>query len=290
MLDTPLVAKATGFALLFVALVVGLYGQAQTTEAPVESDFPIAEFREREETAEWLLRYDWAAWKSSDVVMSSPKSEREKLGPGWYCCEEGRTWDCYYGKYDFTADRFDVVIHLQSKNRSEFVRVPAEPAPEDATTFARAVLVSLAAAPKEVQSAGFRFNSYIRRTGAGEIEVWLLPAGQPDGTLFYGGDFCQTLDATGTRILATTFAFNGFRGVKANRELELFLENESDDIATVGSIFFILQFGEQFKSVTVVGRKYLSRLVKAEREESWVHAERQVKEPAKVNGLSGVGP
>jgi len=43
-------------------------------------NFPYQEFSSRAQTAQWLLAYDWAAWKSSDIVLKAPQTELEKLG------------------------------------------------------------------------------------------------------------------------------------------------------------------------------------------------------------------
>ena len=102
--STPLAWILVGAATLFAGVANAQEGELT---AGVPPNFPIAEFQTRDQTARWLLRYDWAAWKSSDEVYKLPAEElRKVLGPEWYCSDSERTWDCYYGKYDPAAGRY----------------------------------------------------------------------------------------------------------------------------------------------------------------------------------------
>jgi len=262
--------------LMVLAALLGVSRRAVAAQVGAfPPDLPVEEFQAREQTARWLLRYDWAAWKSTDVAMQASEAERAKLGPEWYCTGQERRWDCYYGSYDPVGDRFDAVIHLESKDGGAFVRNDARLAAADATTYARALFKSRGVAPVEVRTAGVRFNQYVRRTGNGQLEVWYLPGGQPDGRLVFGGELRVTLDPTGAEILSSVFTSTGLRASKPNPDLDLSLNNEHDDIPTVGNLFFVLQFGGRFKSVTVVGRRYVTRLVRSQDHDTWVTSERQ---------------
>ena len=90
-----------------------------------------------------------------------------------------------------------------------------------------------------------------------------------------GGGLCPTLDAAGTTVLNTEFVYSGFRGGKPSKQTEVSLVNENVDIATVGNIFFLLAYGEQFKGVTLVGKKFTSTISKTAAGSTWVHAERK---------------
>ena len=259
-----------------LASIAGIVVAAQG--APPPPGFPIAEFQAREQTARWLVRYDRAAWRSSDLVMKAPPEQVKKLGREWYCTEGANVWDCYFGKYDPAGDRYEVVFHFQSKAGGDFVRVATVPASGETTAFARALFRSAQAAPDEVRGAQITFNAYVRRTAGGQLEVWRLPAWQTDGTLIYGGDLRQTLDPTGATVLSTEFTYGGFRKGKPDRQVDLQVNNEKFDVATVGSIFFTLAYGEQFKSVTIMGRRYVTRLVRTDKAEAWTHVERPAKD------------
>jgi hypothetical protein len=154
------------------------------------------------------------------------------------------------------------------------VRVATVPSIEEATPYARGLYRSLKAASTEVREAKFNFNQYVRKTATGQIEVWRLPAWQTDGTLVYGGELCQTLDATGATVLDTRFMSSGFHAVTPDRRVDLWVNNEDSDIASVGNIFLILAYGDQFKSVLVRGRRFVTSLCKTKDTESWVHVER----------------
>ena len=159
-----------GWLLVGAATLFAGVANAQEGEltAGVPPNFPIAEFRTRDQTARWLLRYDWATWKSSDVVYKIPDAGlRKVLGPEWYCSDSERTWDCYYGKYDPAAGRYLHAFHLQSKNGAEFVHVSTPPPSDEAGAYGRALHLSRTSVPPEFKNAGFRFNIYIRRAAGG---------------------------------------------------------------------------------------------------------------------------
>ena len=93
----------------------------------------------------------------------------------------------------------------------------------------------------------------------------------------------MTLDASGRKILSTAVSHNQFRCGKADPTINLTLNNKHEDIATVGNIFFVLQFGKSFKSVSIVGRRFVSGLIQVTEggEEAWAHFERPADEGKK---------
>ncbi len=264
--------------------------QAPPQQPAAPPSFPFEEFKAREETARWLVRYDQAAWKSSDLVMQAPRAELERLGAEWYCKEDGRTWDCYYGKYDPGADRYTVVFHYRSTAEQSLRRVDDLPSVDEATPYGRALYRSLQVVPEEMRKATFAFNPFVRKTSTGQIEVWHLPAWQSDGTLVYGGDLCQTLDATGTKVLETTFNYSKFRSTKPNAKTDLRIDNDNLDLASVGNLFFVLAYGSQFKSVIVVGRRFVTSRPRTDSGEVWMHLVRSQEARGSFVGVESTGP
>ena len=63
--------------------------------------FDITDFNKKADIAEWLYQYDLIAWKTSDVVMTEPKSEINTLGGEWFCYKDNNNiWHAFYGKDD----------------------------------------------------------------------------------------------------------------------------------------------------------------------------------------------
>jgi len=257
-----------------VTLMLWIGGQS-TSQTVTPPFFPIEEFNARSEAAMWLLRYDRAAWKTSDLVMHAPPHELQKLGPEWYCSESDRTWDCYYGRYEPEADRYTIVFHYRSVADGAFRRIEEMPAPDEATPYARALNRSRAAFPSEFKRQDFNFNAFVRRTATGQIEVWHLPAWQLDGTLISGGELCQTFESTGSKILETKSQYTGFRKIKPNTKTELELKSADPGIPTVGNLFFVLAYRDQFKAVSITSKRFITRRVSIPNlDDSWWHIAR----------------
>ena len=275
-----LAAKVFTGALLAIALLASPPAQAKKKPAPFPQEF-YAGFAANEEIARWLVGYDWAAWRSSDLVMALPQEELGKLGTEWFCMESGEAWDCFYGRYDAEADRYDVSYHYRSDKGGEFAPSDAPYPAGIATIFGRALARSAQALPQEIAGSPFTFNKYVRRGADEKVEVWWIPAGQNDGTLVYGADLRHTLDADGGRILDTQLTTSGLMAGKADPRRELNIDNTRRDVPTVGQIFFLLQFRDQFKDVFIVNRAYVTKFFDDGTNQAWLHAERKLPKKSK---------
>ncbi len=268
-------AVAAGLALAALAVPAA----AGKDEPP---DFPYEAFHENETTARWLTVYDRVAWHSSDLVLQEPEEELRKLGEEWFCYESSGTWHAVYGIYDVETDAYRVSFHYEVT--AEDGVVPSEGAIDEALVhrFGRALRTALDARPEGLTSLPVRFNHYIRTLEDDRIEVWILPGGQPDGTLIFGGDARYLLDPTGTQIQLEELNFTQFRGVHPKPDMKLNINREGNDVPSVGDIFFLLTFRNQFESVTIWNRCSLTQMVDPEGHDSvWIHAVRERPECSK---------
>src|SRR5574337_658548 len=100
--------------------------------------FPAAEFYRNVSVAEWLVQYDAAAWRSSDLVATLPASVQQQLGTEWFCLASEDVWECFYGRYDDTTKSFQVAAHCRQNADGKFALVEPSKAPPIASALASA--------------------------------------------------------------------------------------------------------------------------------------------------------
>ena len=119
-------------------------------------------------------------------------------------------------------------------------------------------------------------NRYVRVLENGDIEVWYLPGGLPDGTLLYGMEFCFTLLADAQTLKSEHVLNRGLLGVNPAEFPEgetAYIGNGSYEIPSIGEIFFVTMFGKYFDSIYIESANYLSTRVVVEGESAWIHAD-----------------
>jgi len=109
--------------LLCLVLATGLciFGAAPQAE---KNEFDVADFNQKFEIAQWLVRYDTVAWKTTDLVMASDKEEVARLGRESFCFQaKDGLWHAVYGK--LANNKFDQVFHYVVDASGKITRTPA---------------------------------------------------------------------------------------------------------------------------------------------------------------------
>ncbi len=118
-----------------------------------------------------------------------------------------------------------------------------------------------------------RFNQYIRRNSDNTLSIWLLPAFTTNGIAVYGGEFYYLFDSTGNNLISKTEYAQGYKGFKPDPKKEIWLNYETKDEPTLGSIFFIWYYRKYFDRIIVDAKKFKSTLFHDnEKGYYWVHA------------------
>ena len=239
--------------------------------------FDVEAFNANATVADWLLAYDFAAWKASDLVMQEPEETLKQLGQHWFCFKDARSWHALFGRYEPETNVYQQQLHYVRRG-DEMVRIVDLVDPAFASRNGRALHTLLTAVP-EVAKLPVKLNHYVHPIAGDKLEVWLLPAMQPDGVLVFGGELRLVLDAAGATILEQDFISKEFKGAKANPEVDLVIDRTSGDVPTVGDIFVLRQFRDAFKSISVKTRCHLTRMLEKDGEEiAWIHVERDTPE------------
>lgn len=265
-------------AIIFILLNFAFvsFGQKDKQNAP---NFNIKDFNKKFEVAEWLVRYDLVAWKTSDVVMEQDKKELERLGAEWFCFQDkNKLWHAVYGKYE--NNKFDQVFHFTMDNNSKVSLANDRIDAEFLNLYSKSLITAnnqLNVALKDVDKP--RFNQYIIQNPDKTFTVWLLPAFQTNGIAVYGGEFIYTIDQTGNKIIKDESYFQGsFRGFKADNPREIWLNFREIEKPTLGAIFFVWYYKPYFTKIFIDNSKSTSSLIKDEKNNFiWVHVEKDAK-------------
>lgn len=278
----PAKMKKIIIILAFISLTFVAFGQNDKKKSP---SFDIADFNKKFEVAEWLVKYDLVAWKTSDVLMTQDKKELERLGREWFCFQDKNgMWHAIYGKYE--NGKFDLVFHFTMDSASKITRTNEKVDAEFLNSHARALNTAhnqMAIAVKDAVTP--RFNQYIKQNADKTFTVWLLPAFQTNGVAVYGGEFIYTIDQTGNKITKDESYFQGnFRGFKADNPREIWLNYRDTEQPTLGAIFFVWYYKQYFTKIFIDNSKSTSTVIQnADKNYLWVHVEKEPEAKDKDN-------
>jgi hypothetical protein len=221
------------------------------------------------------------AWWTSDSVMTEDTTEIARLGSEWFCFkDESNCWQAFYGK-DVNG-KFQSVFHYEVDTTDSFYRSLTGVDKAILNSYSRA----LVNASKEIEllqdTISLRLNKYLRKNVNNEIEVWILPAFQPNGTAVFGGEFHYVFSSTGNELISKDNYYQGnFRGFKVGEPREIWLDFRDVEKPTLGAIFFVWYYKKYFTKINIETGKNMSTLFESEGEYNWVHAQKNLSKKKK---------
>lgn len=216
---------------------------------------PTTDLADEDAVAAWLMGYDMVAWVSTDAMMALAEQDlarRAALGNEWFAWEEDGMWHAVYGRYDGTADTYTTAGHFRcdlDAGGIHPVLLPDPPGPEITLPRARAIHTAFEALPSEMFTAQKRLNTYVRAAPGGGLEVWVLPAWQPDGTLVIGNAATVTTDAEGRRVASVDAWLPGILQVRPSKEEVLMLPLQPGERPNAYVLFWLRYFVDDFKLI-----------------------------------------
>lgn len=256
-------------------LLLALLGLVRPVSAQTGS-FPYAEFvqqfEQHDSIARALLRYDACGWRASDVVLRLDSTTLKRMGPEWLCYSDGGRWHAVFGRFDSTTDRYQIVMHYVLRDT---VPTPTLESLDTTAVTARARALHRTAAllPKAFTSSGLRFNPYVVPGGT-SVQVWILPAWQPNGAAVFGAEAEYIFDASGTNLQRSRVIPGPLRWFRPDPTVEFRIDSNSRDAPTVGDIFFYYLVRPYFKSIRIQTAKYSSAQVRTASGYIWLHTVR----------------
>jgi len=274
--------------LLSVTFVASTHAQGRPKSG---AEFPAAKFDSLDRIAFYLWQYDSFAWATSDTLAAQlatiGSDAAKRLGEEWFCFKRDSTWHAVYGRFDEAADKYDAVAHYTSTGAGGIVRAPAFADTALANRFGRALVTARHQLPDDIRKSGLRFNSYVRAREDGGIDVWYLPAWQPNGWIVYGAEFQYTLDVTGRSVRDSVVQVGQLAGVRPNSTASVNLRTQAPGVATVAELLFIHLYTKHFAHVRVFTRDWVTELIRTNGKEAWIHVLREDNPPpAKARAIN----
>ncbi|RPD38053.1 hypothetical protein [Chitinophaga barathri] len=221
--------------------------------------FPIADFNDKLKTAEWMISYDSAAWRMSELVSHVDNDLLARMGREWFCFRgPDSLWNGVYGKYK--DGKYDLVVQYHIDESDSISEVKEKLDSNMLVAVSQAINTAYTEAGLRLGKSYVRFNKFVRYHNDQTITIWLLPALQPNEIALYGGEFYYRFDKTGAKVLDRWEYFQGFKGFRFGKAREVKLEYEAVTAPPQGAVYFALQYREQFKGVHIETKENSSRL------------------------------
>lgn len=272
----PFFMKYVNFLLAFLSLpclAISQGGDKDTHVSAKAVSLDLEAFQQNVEIAYWLYQYDVVAWRTSDSLLASSDPNVKKLTKEWFCYEDSiGLWHAIYGKYD-TGYYQPLFHYILNDSTSEIHRVYEEVDTSLSQAYARALTKGYEKLGQAMANYGIRFNAYLRRQPNQCIELWFLPAWQPDGRTIYGAEFKYVFDPKGKRLLSKIEKFDKLRALTPNRGVVVQLDYQKHKIPPVGSIFFLWSYNRYFGDISIKHFYGKTSLSKAGGEWIWIHEE-----------------
>lgn len=236
--------------------------------------FDIKSFNEKFDLAQWLYVYDNIAWWTTDSVLAAPEEEKRKLGEEWFCFKKNQIWHAAYGKYE--NGNFHAVFHYTVDSNNQVHRVYTGIDSSEANSYSRALIRVNEFTRIIRDTTKVRLNRYIKREADRTLSVWALPAFSSAGVAVYGGEFFYRFDPTGNNLLEKNEYFQGnFRGFKADKPREIWLDYKEMDKPSLGAIFFVWYYKKYFTRIFIENKNSKSTVNfdKNKGEYYWTHFE-----------------
>ncbi|UYQ93968.1 hypothetical protein MKQ68_02520 [Chitinophaga horti] len=237
-------------AFTIAALLVVQLLHAQGPHIKAEAPLPI---QEKLGVASWLCTYDSVATFISDIAMTMPYDQRQRIGRHWFCYQGvDRLWHAVFGK--FNGSQYDVVSHYKIIDTT-FIDQVCEQDSALLISYSRVIDKAYAEAAKILGPSQVRFNKFLKSNADSTISIWLMPSVQSADIAMYGGEFYYKFDKQGNEILDRTEYFSGrFRGFKVGSPREIHLDYSQDDSPTLGAVYFAWRNRKVFGDIHIQNR------------------------------------
>jgi len=243
-------------------------------------DFDQKDLLEKRETANWLLNYDLAAWYSTDMLITEDKERLGELGREWFCFQDAtNTWHSVYGKYE--NGKYNQVFHFIIKSQTEIIETDAQIDQKFLNKHGQALSKAFNEMKSVRDSTSIRFNHYIKENEKGNLDVFVFPAFQPDGTAIYGGEFVYEISSENEIVNDKSYYQGKFLGFKTDKPREIWLNYREKEKPTLGSVFFVWYYKDYFTNIYIDNKTSFTTLINDETSLHWTTVIKDPKEEAK---------
>ncbi len=126
-----------------------------------------------------------------------------------------------------------------------------------------------------------RFNHYIKENKKENLDVYIFPAFQPNGTAVYGGEFVYEVSPENQIVKDESYYQGQFLGFKTGEPREIWLNYREKVKPTLGTIFFALYYKDYFTKIIIDNKTSFSTPFNGGKSYTWIHVLKDPKVEAK---------
>ena len=260
--------------MLFVAFTVATMPLSAQSPSSAPA-FAAAAFDSVARTADWLALYDRVAWETSALVTARvphlAPAQVDRIGAEWFCYERDSVWHAVYGRYDTARGRYEIALHYAGRPGTGFTESTSAPDSALASRYGRALWMTRSRLPAEVRDEGVQMTTFVRPRSDGTVDIWWLPAFQPDGWAVYGIELRYRVDSEARRVVDSTTVIGTLRGSLLDSTVTIEIDNSRNPMPTVGAAFFATLYASRFAAIVIENRDFFSELVPGDRGRMWRH-------------------
>lgn len=264
--------RYVSFLLFSVLLPSICFSQAHDSLKSKKATLDLEIFQQNVEIAWWLYQYDMVAWRTSDSLLALTDPAVMNLTKEWFCYQDSaEQWHAIYGRYETGA--YQPVFHYVMDSTQKVRRTKEQVDTSLSQAYARALRLGYQKLATVMANYDIRFNAYLRRLPNKCIELWFLPAWQPDGRTIYGVELKYVYDPLGKRLLSKIEKIDKIRALTPSRTTIVQLDYQNHKIPPVSGIFFLWSYNRYFGKISIKHFYGKTSLSKMGDEWIWIHEE-----------------
>lgn len=128
-----------------------------------------------------------------------------------------------------------------------------------------------------MRDEGVQLTTFVQPRPNGAIDVWYLPAFQPDGWAVYGIELRYTLDRSARTVTDSSMVVGTLRGSLLDSTVTIEIDNERNPTPTVGLAFFAMLYASRFDAILIYDRDFISEFAMTDGQRAWVHDRKEVR-------------
>ncbi len=248
--------------LFFIFLCPNTYAQ----------NFDVDDFNEKKETVGWLYEYDLTVWVSTEHLKTEDSIKLKQLGREWFCFQDDhKIWHAVYGNYE--NGKYNQVFHFIVDSSLQVKETYEQLDPNFLIKFGQALSKAFVKMDSVASFGELRFNHFIKENKKGNLEVFIFPAYQPDGTAVYGGEFIYEISAEGEILKDESYLKEKFLGFTTDEPREIWLNYNELKKPTLGSVFFVWYYKDLFAQIYIDNLSSYTTLIKSGEKYHWTTVE-----------------
>lgn len=237
-----------------------------------QQKFNVQLFTINKNKAAELYMYDWVAWSTTDSIVKNYENEMAQLGREWFAIknQQDQSWYAIYGKLDSIG--YQAIIQFKIDSNETVERIQETPYKSEYLYYAKALQTADQVVHDRIIQTRISFNSYVIRNADKTFHVYFLPAIYNNNYAIYGAEHILKIDSLGEKVIKDeSYIGKSLRGYHIEKDSEINLNYDDQEVPTIGSLFYIYSFNRYYDRILIICKDYATMLTKDTY--TWVHIE-----------------